>query len=242
MSWYASWFDSEYYHLLYQNRNDNEAEVFLNNLKLALPDFEGKSALDLCCGKGRHARWMHKNGLKTTGYDLSKNSISEAKKLGPLDIRYKVMDMRDPLGSESFDFVFNLFTSFGYFEEVDDNYRVIAQVYEALKPGGYFIQDYLNPKGVLSSLIAKEAIQRGSITFHIDRFVDEENFLCKYISWEDQNQQFEFTERVFLFSPNQMDEMMSGIFEKVELFGDYHLGPMDEPVSPRQITIWKKIG
>ena len=31
-NWYKSWFQSPYYHLLYKNRNDLEANFFLNNL------------------------------------------------------------------------------------------------------------------------------------------------------------------------------------------------------------------
>jgi SAM-dependent methyltransferase len=242
MSWYANWFDSEYYHQLYQHRNDAEAEIFLNNLALALPPFEGKTALDLCCGKGRHSRWMNAKGLEVTGFDLSPKSIEAAREMGPESIRYEVKDMRADLGTEAFDFVFNLFTSFGYFDDPEENALVLEQVYDALKPGGYFILDFLNPSGVLQSLQEKETVTRQNLTFEIDRFVDEENFLCKNIRWEINHQPMEFTERVYLFTPDDLEALCDGLFERLEIFGDYQLQPMDESKSLRQISIWKKIG
>ncbi len=242
MSWFASWFDSEYYHLLYNHRNDEEAQQFLKNLALALPPFQNKKALDLCCGKGRHSRWLVEQGFQVTGFDLSPHSIKEAKKMGPESIHYEVRDMRADLGTEEFDFVFNLFTSFGYFDEPEENALVLEQIHDALQPGGYFIHDFLNPSGVLRNLKEKEAVVREHTTFHIDRFVDEENFLCKNIRWEIDGNPMEFTERVYLFTPEDLEAMCDGLFERIEIFGDYQLNPMDEPHSPRQISIWKKIG
>lgn len=242
MSWFSSWFDSEFYHLLYNHRNDEEAEQFLKNLSLALPPFNQKTALDLCCGKGRHSRWMANQGLTVTGFDLSPHSIAEAINIGPSSIRYEVRDMRGDLGMEEFDFVFNLFTSFGYFDEPEENALVLEQVYDALKPGGYFIHDFLNPLGVLRNLKEKETVVRENTTFNIDRFVDEENFLCKNIRWEVDGKPMEFTERVYLFTPEDLEAMCEGLFERIEIFGDYSLNPMDEKTSPRQISIWKKIG
>ena len=242
MTWFSSWFDSEYYHLLYNHRNDEEAEQFLKNLSLALPPFNQKTALDLCCGKGRHSRWMANQGLTVTGFDLSPHSIEEAIKTGPSSIRFEVRDMRADLGTEEFDFVFNLFTSFGYFDEPEENALVLEQICDALKPGGYFIHDFLNPLGVLRNLQEKETVIRGDTTFEIDRFVDEENFLCKNIRWEMEGKPMEFTERVYLFTPEDLEAMCDGLFERIEIFGDYSLNPMDEKTSPRQISIWKKIG
>ena len=53
--WFASWFDSPYYHLLYQHRDDNEAKQFIGHLTEALDLPQGAKVLDLACGKGRHS-------------------------------------------------------------------------------------------------------------------------------------------------------------------------------------------
>ena len=79
MAWYKDWFDSKYYHLLYKNRDYNEAALFLDNIS---NEFKKKNAriLDVACGKGRHATYLNKHGLDVIGYDLSINSIKYAKK------------------------------------------------------------------------------------------------------------------------------------------------------------------
>ena len=59
MSWFESWFDSKYYHILYQNRDDNEAKYFIDNLLDAFHFKKGARLLDLACGKGRHSIYLN---------------------------------------------------------------------------------------------------------------------------------------------------------------------------------------
>ena len=79
-TWYSSWFDTPYYHLLYKNRDEQEAKAFIDLLCQYLNLPAGSLALDLACGKGRHAKVMAENGLNVTGLDLSPGSIAEARK------------------------------------------------------------------------------------------------------------------------------------------------------------------
>ncbi len=57
--WFAEWFDSPYYHLLFKSRDDNEATAVLDHLLLALHLSPGSGVLDLACGKGRHSRYIN---------------------------------------------------------------------------------------------------------------------------------------------------------------------------------------
>ena len=63
--WYASWFDTPYYHILYKDRNHAEAHLFMDNLTnyLNLPE-DGK-ILDLACGRGRHSIYLNSLGSET---------------------------------------------------------------------------------------------------------------------------------------------------------------------------------
>ena len=79
-NWFESWFDSPYYHILYKNRDDTEAQKFLRNLLRVINPPSNAKILDLACGKGRHAIFLRKLNYKVVGTDLSKLSISEAKK------------------------------------------------------------------------------------------------------------------------------------------------------------------
>ena len=61
--WFGEWFDTVYYHILYSHRDHQEAEVFLDNLTAFLQMKAGDSVLDLPCGKGRHASYLHAKGF-----------------------------------------------------------------------------------------------------------------------------------------------------------------------------------
>jgi 2-polyprenyl-3-methyl-5-hydroxy-6-metoxy-1,4-benzoquinol methylase len=76
--WFTSWFDTSYYHTLYKNRDDSEAEKFVMNLihHLKLP--KTVKVLDLACGKGRHSVTLNKLGYDVLGVDLSPASIASA--------------------------------------------------------------------------------------------------------------------------------------------------------------------
>ena len=76
--WFKNWFDSPYYHVLYKNRDKNEANVFIQNLVNWLQLDKSSTVLDLGCGKGRHAIELKKKYKKVVGIDLSKKSIDEA--------------------------------------------------------------------------------------------------------------------------------------------------------------------
>ena len=78
-NWFASWFNTTYYHLLYKDRNDSEAELFMTQLTNFLNLPENGSILDLACGKGRHAKFLNSLSYNVTGVDLSENSIIKAK-------------------------------------------------------------------------------------------------------------------------------------------------------------------
>ena len=74
-NWYASWFDTPYYHILYKDRGYDEAQAFMRALMAYLKPKDSAKILDLACGKGRHSVFLNSLGYNVTGVDLSKNSI-----------------------------------------------------------------------------------------------------------------------------------------------------------------------
>ncbi|HRN98840.1 MAG TPA: methyltransferase domain-containing protein, partial [Flavobacterium sp.] len=129
--WYASWFDTPYYHILYKDRDYHEAQLFMDNLTGYLNLPEKAKILDLACGKGRHSVYLNQLGFDVTGADLSANSIAQASQHQNPTLHFKVHDMREPF-EEKFDAVFNLFTSFGYFDDDNDNLRTLKAIHESL--------------------------------------------------------------------------------------------------------------
>ena len=109
--WFTDWFNTSYYHTLYKDRNDKDAQLFMRNIINFLKLPSSSHLLDLPCGKGRHSIYLNSLGYKVTGADLSKNSIQAAKKYENSTLNFSLKDMRKPFNIK-YDAVFNLFTSF----------------------------------------------------------------------------------------------------------------------------------
>ena len=112
--WFQEWFNTTYYHILYQDRNDEEARYFMRNLTHYLNLKPQDKILDLPCGKGRHAVYLNSLGFDVIGADLSENSIAYAKQFENDTLKFKVHDMRHSF-QKKFDAIFNLFTRFWLF-------------------------------------------------------------------------------------------------------------------------------
>ena len=237
--WFASWFDTSYYHQLYNHRSEEEAQAFIERLVDFLALNPGAKVLDLACGKGRHARTLHALGLNVLGTDLSPQSIAFANEYATDGLRFQVQDMREPLQNESFDAVFNLFTSFGYFDSTSENQRVIDTVYTMLNPQGILVIDFLNAKRVVDSLVPVERIQRDPLTFNIRRELAAGKVI-KHIEFTDQGNAFHFTEQVQLLSLADFQELLNEHFHILHTFGDYTLSEFDSSASPRLILIAQK--
>ncbi len=163
--WYETWFDSPYYHVLYQNRDEEEAEQFMQNLLsyLKLPD--NSRVLDVACGKGRHAVYLAENGLDVVGIDLSWKNICHAQHLERKNLSFFLHDMRKAFYVNYFEVVFNLFTSFGYFESEKENQRAINSMSLSLKKGGRLVIDFFNSNKISKELVPQEYVTREGLMF-----------------------------------------------------------------------------
>lgn len=240
--WYESWFDSEYYHQLYFNRDENEAADFINNLISYLNPPVESSILDMACGKGRHAKQLADKGFNVTGVDLSFNSIKEAKESENDHLHFFQHDMRQPFQSNSFDYCFNFFTSFGYFESRKEHYDAMKTMTDSLKKDGILVIDYLNVHYAEDHLQPQKDIILDDLCFHIKKWMDQKFFYKKIeITDKTQTEQKIFAEKVRKFSLEDFTDMLSLQEMQIqEVFGDYQLHPYDIRRSPRMIMISKK--
>ena len=237
-NWYTSWFDSPYYHILYKERNYREAQVFMDNLThyLNLPD--KAKVLDLACGKGRHSIYLNQLGFNVLGADLSENSIIEASKNTNESLHFKVHDMREPF-EEKFDAIFNLFTSFGYFENDQDNLTTLKAIKESLSEYGFAVIDFMNVTQVLETLVPEETKTVEGIDFYIKRYL-KDGHIYKEIAFRDKDREFHFTEKVKALTLKDFEELMeeAGIY-LLDIFGDYKLKKFHKTDSERLIMIFK---
>ena len=237
-NWFSSWFDTPYYHILYKDRNYREAQVFMDNLTHYLNLPEKAKVLDLACGKGRHSIYLNQLGYNVLGADLSENSIAEANKNSNESLHFKVHDMREPF-DEKFDAIFNLFTSFGYFESDNDNLTTLKAIKESLSEYGFAVIDFMNVNQVIETLVPEEVKTVDGIDFHIKRYV-EDGHIFKEIDFEDQGRKYHFTEKVKALTLKDFQDLMdeAGIF-LLDIFGDYKLKKFHKTESERLIMIFK---
>ncbi len=243
MAWFKTWFNTPYYHLLYQNRDFAEAENFISKLISYLDIPENSEIIDLACGKGRHSVFLNKLGYSVLGLDLSEESIAhnqEFEKSGIPYLKFEVHDMREPIDSSPVVLVVNLFTSFGYFESHEEDDAVFKSVYNVLKPGGIFVLDFLNEQYVKNTLVPQQEIIRGDITFDIRKRI-ENHHVIKDINFTDQNEDYHFFEQVKLHSQEEIEDFAkTNHFSVKNIFGDYHLNQFDRETSPRCIMVLVK--
>ncbi len=232
--WFESWFDSPWYPILYSHRDYAEAEAFIEHLLEALSPTQGAKFLDLACGRGRHAVFIHQHGLDVTGVDLSAASIADAKLNEKPGLRFHVHDMRQPIAGQ-YDYILNLFTSFGYFDDKKDNLLVLKHISKGLVPGGTVVLDFFNVEEIKRKLVPYHEVEREGVQFKISKRL-ENGFIVKEIHLIDGAEEHVFEERVQALGLGDFESLFAGAGLVIEeLWGDYNGNAFDAAHSPRLI-------
>lgn len=234
--WFKVWFNTPYYHILYKDRNYEEAEFFMKNLVSFLKLDTSNYILDLACGKGRHAVFLNQLGFKVMGVDLSEQSIEYAKQFESSTLQFKVQDMRNPF-NEKFNAVFNLFTSFGFFEQDKEDIKILKNIEKALKPNGVAVIDFMNAEKVKNNLVSNETKIIDNITFNLKRYISGK-FIVKEISFFVENKKHTYYEKVKALNLNDINKYLQSVNFKIKhTFGDYQLNSFNQETSDRLIII-----
>ena len=239
-AWFERWFDSPYYHTLYKHRDEEEARYFIENLIQHLKPSPNANMLDLACGRGRHAKLLHEHGFRVTGVDLSPASIEYAQQFASESLQFEVHDMRNTLCSNVYDYVFNLFTSFGYFDSDYENLRAIDTMATALNRGGMLVLDYLNAGLIANQKQITEDKTIDGLQFTIRRYIAEKHVI-KDIVVSCADGVSHFSEQVELLQKDDFERYFSDVGLGIEAcFGDYDLNLYNPATSSRLIFIARK--
>ena len=231
------WFDSDYYHILYKNRDYNEATNFIDNIIEYLDLKKGSKILDLACGVGRHSIYLDKIGFKVVGTDKSPNNIKKAKARKNKSISFLQMEMIENTNNK-YDGIFNLFTSFGYVNH-EYNLKTIKNIERQLKGNGTVLVDFMNTLFVKNYLVIEETKEIDGLSFKIKRRCDGKH-IYKEIKFNDKKDYF-FQEKVMDLSLNNFEKYLKRHNLKIiKTFGDYNLNEFDVENSERLIMVIKK--
>ena len=234
--WFASWFDTSYYHILYKHRDDSEAQEFIRNIVSFLNIKKEDTLLDLACGKGRHSIFLNQLGYNVIGADLSKNSINIAKEFENERLHFVEHDMRNSFKTK-FDVILNLFTSFGFFEDDNEDIKVLQNIKNGLNKNGIAIIDFMNAKKVIKQLVPEEIQQIDGITFNIKRYL-KNGFIIKEINFNADGEHHTFFEKVKCLDLTKINLYLDSVGFKIKhTFGNYQLDVFNEDTSDRLILV-----
>ncbi len=206
----------------------NEVDAIERLLRLSTKD----RVLDLGCGPGRHAINFAKKGYNVTGIDTTKVFIEEAKKRAEkekLNINFIIEDMRNFVDKESYDVVVNLFTTFGYFEKIEDDIKVLDNVYASLKPGGRLLIE-MEGKEVIAHIFQKKDWVEENGIYLLQKRKLTDNMSMMESRWilikENSKHIFDITQR--LYSAFEIYSMIKDRgFKDVDIYGGLSFEPYD---------------
>ena len=246
--WFESWFNHPLYLEVYSHRNQDEAASCIRTL-LSLSGFDRKDparieVLDIACGAGRHAHELARLGYRVTGNDLSPFLLEEARKEAiqhRLQLELTCCDMRCIPDIDRFDLVVQLFTSFGYFDRKEEDSAVVDKVYSALKKGGWYVLDLINPVHLKRTLVSETRRTSGSLTILEQRaFIDDK--ITKTITITPlAGEELSFSESVRLYPREEIYTLLQQAgFAVTNIAGNYQGELFSESDSPRMLIFCHK--
>ncbi|MCX6180176.1 MAG: class I SAM-dependent methyltransferase [Chlorobiales bacterium] len=246
--WFETWFNHPLYLEVYSHRDQDEAALCIRTILsltgLELKDPASLAVLDIACGAGRHALELARLGYCVTGNDLSPFLLEEARKEAlncRLQLELTCCDMRHiPVGG-LFDLVVQLFTSFGYFDVKEDDQMVLNKVYGALKSGGWYVLDLINPIYLAHNLVSETQRTVGDLLLLEERAFDEDKITKTITITHPLGERLTFSESVRLYSREIIVGMLqSEGFSLTGIAGNYQGDPYMENDSPRMMIFCRK--
>lgn len=237
-NWWKDTFDQKYLDtycdIVTPSRTKEEADFLI----ALFQKYHVRSVLDTACGYGRHSIILAKHGFSVTGVDQSRYFIEKAKSIPTTgDVHFIKDDLRVFNPDRKFDAVINIFTSFGYFIDAEENQKVLENIGRAVERTGILVLDLPNPNLVKKRCgkEGKKSIQALSngITLTTKEYIDKDALVIKR-DWNDQS----YTAYIRLFNLKEIETMLrkSG-FEIIETFGSFGGTPLEEEKSPRYIIV-----
>lgn len=232
--WYEdpSFWHDNYRRMFTPARLSSAAEEVDRVLELTGATPPGK-VLDLCCGPGRHTVEFAQRGFSAVGVDLTEEYLEEARRRAAavsVEVELVRSDMRDFAVPESFDLAVNLFTSFGFFENEEDDLRVLRNIYRSLKAGGRLVIE-LTGKEILARIFRERDWHREGEVILLEERKVIDGWSRMMVTWtileNGKSSEYQFTIR--LYSARELEDALKSCgFREIEIFGDLSGSPYDQ--------------
>jgi len=246
--WYADErFWKAFYTFLFGEKRFEDARTQVEPLVDLLELTGGESILDLCCGPGRFTVPLALRGFAMTGVDRSPFLLGKAREHAArqsADVEWVLQDIREFSRPGAFDAILNLFTSFGYFEDEQDDLAVLRNMHASLRPGGRLLMDLSSKEWVARVFqpVHAEEVEDGSILVERHRIEDGwERIVNEWILIRgDVVERFHFTHR--LYSGRELgDRLRAAGFADIRLMGGPDGRPFDHEAE-RLVVLARRPG
>ena len=243
------WFDNEefweaFYPFMFPETRFAAAEAEAD-LLLQLTQPLGDAALDLCCGPGRFSVALTRRGLRVTGVDRTEFLLAKARALAEtagLDVEWIRQDMRNFVRPQAFDLAINMFTSFGYFDDKDEDLDVLRNVHESLRTGGVFLIDVMGKERIarLFQSTSSEELPDGTLRVQrVEVFDDWTRLRNEWLLIRGETvRRFHFHHTIYS-GQELRDRLLLAGFSEVALYGSLAGDPY-RPQSDRLIAVARK--
>ena len=243
------WFENEdFWRVLYPYMFDEQrfaqADEQVRKI-LKLTGIRRGAVLDLCCGPGRHSVALAKRGFRVTGVDRTRFLLNKARQRARSSrarVKFVRSDMRDFVRPNTYDLALRLWTSFGYFDNKDDDRRVLHNTFESLRRRGVCVLDMFGKERLLKSFQAAIPTRcaNGRLLIQMHEIFDD----CTRIRNEwillkgNRARRFKFQLR--MYSGQELKDLLQQVgFVEVKLYGDFDGQPYG-PDSPRLVAVARK--
>jgi len=230
--------------ILFNQERQSSAKAQVEQVVSLLKIQQGDRILDLCCGTGRHSLEMAQQGFDVVGVDRTTSFIEKAKQeaeIRNLEVGFVVGDMREHCQPNSFDIVMNLFGSFGYFEDSDDDRQVVMNMHASLRPGGKFLIETMGKEIALREFRERDWSEEGDTLVLAERkpYQNWSRIQTRWIVIKG-DQRYEHTVSVRSYSASELSSLLSDCgFQNVQVYGDLE-GIAYDQAAKRLIIIGTK--
>lgn len=229
LDWFKEWFSQQAYVERYAHRNENEAKKVVKNILSHISLNEKKSALDCACGTGRHLQYLKEEFAFACGVDLSFNLLKNGKN-SEADLQLIRADMRKlPFKEKSFQCIFSLFTSFGYFDD-HTNADLLCSWTQTLEDDGYLVLDTINPVHLKNTLIDYSEHRTEKLLFKEVREIKENRIIKSITVTPRTNRSTDYSE---------LPDVNESFVESVRL---YEASEMKNLLESRSLIVHKILG
>ncbi|MDC7240225.1 MAG: class I SAM-dependent methyltransferase [Spirochaetales bacterium] len=246
----SAWFSDEWFWKTY-------GPIMFDSERMEKSSYEAKKIIDICglkpgdrvfdccCGMGRHSIELAASGCSVTGMDLSRGYLDIARKEASersVTVDFIHRDVRELEYNEEFNAVINMFTSFGYFDDPDEDLVLLKNLHRSLKPGGTLFMEMWGKEVLARDFEERTWFERDGIKILLEYSVDLNwTELCnRWLFYKDEKMtEYSFSHRIFS-AAEMADLLWKAGFETIEIYGDFEEAPYDHKAKNLILAVRKK--